>query len=753
MSLSPRQFARKVPRALRRRIRHRAARLRDSVSSTHERVGETGQIRRYLPDLSESVPQDQYIPLAGMTANYMAGRFDLLGSGWLSWTYGAAPPGREGHRYDSGPPVRADEDGDWMAGRISTKNLPAARKLWRMVSGPYEPIDWQLDARSGARWHAASHTLDTPIGRRRGADVKLPWELARLHHLPRLAVAFGLARKGADGFCLASEYHRAFRNQVCDFLAMNPPRYGANWSTAMIVGIRLVNLLVAHDLFRAAGAQFEEAFEEVMHRTVLEHAHHVLQHLDWWDLDGRNNHYLANLAGLAFAGAFLPDGAEARAMLCFARRELDRELAHQFNADGSHFEGSTAYHAFSAEMVAWTLAILKAADAPSDAPMQTIPREARRRAEAVEPRSWIGLQKACRPLLQFLLAVHRPDGLLLQVGDNDSGRLLRLDCMAEATSLAAIRRRYLNLRELPEDDSVFWDEHPLDYRSTVETLAAVSNLPSPMGGSASHAAMCQLVSGPLPHAPPLDGLETSTRGRSESESRRLKSIPGARTHTQRFPAAGPGSLRDGVHQHFFPDAGLAVFRSQRLFLSVRCGGTGRSDGGHAHADALSFELHLDGQTLRVDPGAYVYTSLPWRRAQFRSEAAHGTPRLRGQSTAEDGAAVFAPLDQESRLLALDGCGLVGLRETAEGRVFRLIEIRDREVVVTDVSENGQPIHVEPLPWWSPGYGRLTAFESDQAANRPVDDLERVSRRHRADRAADDERNTRRQTSSGDRSTA
>ncbi|NNE69520.1 MAG: hypothetical protein HKN29_04060 [Rhodothermales bacterium] len=738
MNLSPRQFVRKAPRALRRRIRHQAARVMDRVSGTHAALPDEGEIRRILPNTAALVPDSQVAPLAGITANYVNGRFEFLGSGWLPWTYGTSPPGREGHRFDPGPVIKADLEGLWLEHQVTAKNLPTARKLWQMVEHPYAPIDWQLDARSGARWSAATHSLDTSIGLRKGADVKVPWELGKLQHLPRLALAHGLAIQGRRGFMMASEYRRAYQNQLCDFLALNPPRYGCNWATAMLSGIRIANILVAHDLFKASGATFDAAFERTVLQATHEHIDHIFNHLDWWDLDRRNNHYLANIAGLAFAAAYLPASDRAASILAFCRRELETELDWQFNGDGSHFEGSTAYHAFSAEMLAWTAAILGAVGAPLDPPKpQVIPSEARKRAFSKpangdaqsQPRgAGRGIPSAAfQPIKKFLTRMVRPDGQLLQIGDNDSGRFLKLDVLAGCTQLATIRRRFLNLRELAQDQQPYWNERYLDYSPTLALLSVVGQAAA--GIPTENGSAPNTVAGAVA-ATLLERWKPETTGRSKNysaavwtpvaggvatETARLAAMPRVRSCSQRFPDCGEedssNGLRSGLTFDWFEDFGICLFRSERLWLAIRAGGTLRSDGGHFHADALSFELHIDGVAYRVDPGAYVYTSLPWRRRQFRSESAHGIPRLRGQTEFEDSRSTFSPArDSGSEVIALDDRGLVGKRTTPAGDVYRSFVVTDSAVEVVDYSTDGQPIHLEPLPWWSPGYGQLAAFD-------------------------------------------
>jgi hypothetical protein len=84
-----------------------------------------------------------------------------------------------------------------------------------------------------------------------------------------------------------------------------------------------------------------------------------------------------------------------------------------------------------------------------------------------------------------------------------------------------------------------------------------------------------------------------------------------------------GSLGDVAA--LFPDAGVAVVRRGGDYLVVTNGPVGtRGFGNHKHNDQLSFELHVAGVPLFVDPGSYVYTADAPARNAFRSTASHNT---------------------------------------------------------------------------------------------------------------------------------
>lgn len=90
----------------------------------------------------------------------------------------------------------------------------------------------------------------------------------------------------------------------------------------------------------------------------------------------------------------------------------------------------------------------------------------------------------------------------------------------------------------------------------------------------------------------------------------------------------------------FADAGITLLRTPdngKPEIWCRCDGGPHgflSIAGHAHADALSIELRVDGVDVLADPGTYCYHGEEAWRNYFRSTIAHNTVELdrRDQST-------------------------------------------------------------------------------------------------------------------------
>src|SRR5207247_2971296 len=75
-------------------------------------------------------------------------------------------------------------------------------------------------------------------------------------------------------------------------------------------------------------------------------------------------------------------------------------------------------------------------------------------------------------MAEFTMDVTKPSGRIPQIGDNDSGRFLKLQPAFIKTTTADARRRYTNLTAyagLP-DEEIYWDEDDLDHRHLVAAL-------------------------------------------------------------------------------------------------------------------------------------------------------------------------------------------------------------------------------------------------------------------------------------------
>ncbi|MCT8140288.1 hypothetical protein H1D32_22860 [Anaerobacillus sp. CMMVII] len=244
-------------------IKKGMSRLRSSYQKKQERHGDLNK-STYHQTIPLDKPLTFFTPafeledfsnideIREVTNLYLNHYFEVLGSGWVQQKHGMKCRGVEGHVYEAGEKAV-----------INAANLAESEAIRELVSENYIPIDWQLDFKSGFRWREDTWYKDISYGHLPGVDIKVPWELARMHHLTQLAFAYYMAKQQMQGFKDPDVYAIEFRNQVLDFIAANPPRFGVNWFCSMDVAIRASNWLVAYDLFHSFGATFDQEFDRI----------------------------------------------------------------------------------------------------------------------------------------------------------------------------------------------------------------------------------------------------------------------------------------------------------------------------------------------------------------------------------------------------------------------------------------------------------------------------------------------------------
>jgi hypothetical protein len=699
-------------RGLARRSFHRC---RDALLASHEPVA------AHDAAIARFIPAGIRLPLTDVdrcaVGYFMEHRFDLLGSGWVRVHHGMQCRGFEGIVFDAG---HVDESR--LEQRLNPRNRAFARSVRSQLPASYRPIDWHLDCKSGHRWAENTWYRDIRYGHLAGVDVKVPWELSRMQHLPDLAAAYTAAQDAA----LPAE----FACQVLDWIAQNPPRFGVNWACTMDVGIRVANWLIAFDLFRAGGAAFAASFERAFACSVADHATHIAGNLEWSETR-RANHYLGNIAGLLFAAMYLPAGPRTDTWLLFAARELNVEAARQFLDDGGHFEASTSYHRLCAEMLAVCAAFLsrlpeqriagafaaaRAGGIPSGpgfsgAGLRQLRAQYERTGTLLTPHFYERLGRAA----ELTRNLTRSDGSVPQIGDDDSGRFLRLAGWVDAGTVAQCRARWRNLEGYEEltDDALYPVQSQADHQQWLAWASAVLGRTDLLDDRQAQtwSATATLAAGVArPVAVPR--TQSSPSRAPAGDQPRTGTLEPPQRISGTLQAAG-GNLFANARYDAHPLFGVYIVRSDRVHLVIRCGYALHDGAGvHAHDDQLSFDLVLDGRSVTADPGTYIYTPSGAWRNRYRSARAHCAPSLAGPS-AETARAIFsAPLVTSGRCSRFDADGFVGHVTTAAGSAQRTILFRPDGLEIHDeyrLQAGWRPASTdlfapaEPVPF-SPRYG-------------------------------------------------
>ncbi|HEX3037297.1 MAG TPA: alginate lyase family protein [Thermodesulfobacteriota bacterium] len=653
--------------------------------------------------------------IAAVAELYLEHCFDLLGSGWVQVRHGMISRGIEECQYQAEAKIAVDSEGRWLEGRLNQSNLGESQRIWRLVDQDYNPIDWHLDYKSGYRWSGNTWYHSIPYGHKPGVDVKVPWELARMQHFPLLVWAYILAANGEKGFQASQVYVREFRNEILDFIATNPPRFGVNWRSTMDVAIRISNWLVAYDLFRACGVMFDESFETTFFHSIYEHGRHIANNLEW-DERWRGNHYLSNVVGLLFVASYLTCAPETDAWLAFAIQELVNEVGCQFNREGSNFEASTSYHRLSAEMLVYATALVIGLSEEKRMALKEydyhlfryrpklrlcpIPLYPLAGGERSTPFPISYIERVER-MAEFTMHLTKPNGHTPQIGDNDSGRFLKLQPLFHLMKVDEAGNLTANLKRssVHSDTEHYRDEDHLDHRHLVAAVNGLFGREDFTEFTGSRwietELVRQLAKGIL--LPSYKGSDEPTTAEQnythECKESSCIGQSGASESTSKIFSKRNRSL-DGNKLYAYPEFGIFIFKSKNIYLAIRCGPIGQNgNGGHAHNDNLSFELNFQGKDFIIDGGSYLYTPFPSIRNAFRSTRSHNTLALDGveqNDWAEGLVGLFSMKDQaQAHVLKLGNRYFLG-EHYGFGSIYRReLEVYDSSVVFEDILDTNK----------------------------------------------------------------
>lgn len=252
-------------------------------------------------------------------------------------------------------------------------------------------IHWTRDPLSNYVWPLDYHR-DIKLIRTDGSDVRVLWELNRLGHFITLARAYSSTND--------ERYSAEFFDQLQSWVDQNPYGRGPNWSCAMEVALRAINLLTAFEMFRLS-PQLNAEFLSFFLKLLQRHGSYIRRNLEFSYI-ATSNHYLSDVVGLLWLGLMVPELRGADEWRDFGLSQMASEMDKQVLADGVDFEASTGYHRFITELLLYSFLLCRANNVE------------------IDERYWSKLHK----MLTYIRAYLRPDGFAPLIGDTDSGRVL-----------------------------------------------------------------------------------------------------------------------------------------------------------------------------------------------------------------------------------------------------------------------------------------------------------------------------------------
>ena len=206
------------------------------------------------------------------------------------------------------------------------------------------PINWQLNPLTGKACDASAKWYRIADFDKDRGDIKAVWEISRFSHFVTFARAY-----------LASgdrKYYEAFRSQLADWLDKNPYSYGANFKCGQECALRMMNALLAYNVFHGKGLtdeQDEQNLAELISRCYRK----ILANFFYAYRCIKNNHTISELAGMII-GAWCSLDTKT---LKKAYKTLDRVIAEQFSNDGGYIQFSFNYQRLALQVLEYVLHI------------------------------------------------------------------------------------------------------------------------------------------------------------------------------------------------------------------------------------------------------------------------------------------------------------------------------------------------------------------------------------------------------------
>lgn len=196
------------------------------------------------------------------------------------------------------------------------------------------PINWHLDPKTNNSWPIKFWSdLDYRAGKTVGG-IKFAWELNRLHHLPRLAIAFSHSKD--------SRYKEEIFKQLESWLEANPYPRGIHWIMGIELGIRIVNVTFA--LKFLDNEPLNDDQRGVITRFISLHGRHLYRFPSKYSSCA--NHAVAEALGMFVSGLCFPNLKNANNWKRRGKGILEKQVLRQIYPDGSSFEHSFPYLQF-----------------------------------------------------------------------------------------------------------------------------------------------------------------------------------------------------------------------------------------------------------------------------------------------------------------------------------------------------------------------------------------------------------------------
>lgn len=268
----------------------------------------------------------------------------------------------------------------------------------------YKKIDWCRDVVTGYKFTDPKYNSDILNKASSTTDIKRVWEIGRLNHLTYISL---IAVNNPE---LSTGAFNEVREQIRDIMGHSSVGLGAQYYCPMDVGLRCVNILVTKDILMTVQKFDEEQavpFWREVDEYIMNQFAYILNNLEYNFADRfGGNHLLCDISSALFICVHY-SGSKIDRIYKQLKSLFYYNVDRQFFKNGTNFECSSCYHRFTSEMLLVGLLSIQVRGGVTDEPYK----------------SAIHKLNGAKELLRLLTGM---DGNITQIGDNDSGFVLKI---------------------------------------------------------------------------------------------------------------------------------------------------------------------------------------------------------------------------------------------------------------------------------------------------------------------------------------
>ena len=248
----------------------------------------------------------------------------------------------------------------------------------------------KLDPITGFKWDSNCWYRNGYKDLPKGTDIKRPWEYSRMYFLLPLAIRYQKTKEDRIVLYII--------NYLKLWTRKNHILTAPNWSCTMDVSIRVANVAVAYMITSQSNRYTKNEQSKIL-CFINRHLYFIKNNLE--NISKlTSNHYISNIASLYVVLSIFPRNKKGQTLLNFSKEELEKEISKQTLSDGWNYELSSCYHRLVLEFFLFPFILSNKNEFTG---------------------KYVSCLKSMNRTFNTLI---KPNGKLVQIGDNDSGRFM-----------------------------------------------------------------------------------------------------------------------------------------------------------------------------------------------------------------------------------------------------------------------------------------------------------------------------------------